>query len=166
MKTALLVAIGMALLWGAPQASKAPAKKTPAAKKTTPKKTTTASSAKKAPAKKRARTSSSRRRTPSFRAGQQKPAPERYSEIQAALKERGYLSVEADGKWGETSTEALKRFQKDQNLKPDGKITSLSLIALGLGPKRNALPPPAVNPQPPPEPLAADPAASATQPPL
>jgi hypothetical protein len=32
----------------------------------------------------------------------------------------------------------LKRFQKDQNLPPNGRITALSLIALGLGPKRNA----------------------------
>jgi hypothetical protein len=32
--------------------------------------------------------------------------------------------------------EALKRFQADQNLTPDGKLGSLSLIALGLGPKR------------------------------
>ncbi len=32
--------------------------------------------------------------------------------------------------------DALKRFQHDQNLVEDGKIGSLSLIALGLGPKR------------------------------
>ena len=33
--------------------------------------------------------------------------------------------------------EAMKRFQKDQNLEPSGKLTSLSLIALGLGPKQD-----------------------------
>jgi hypothetical protein len=38
--------------------------------------------------------------------------------------------------WGQDSIEALKRFQADQNLAADGKLTSLSLIALGLGPKR------------------------------
>ena len=32
--------------------------------------------------------------------------------------------------------DALKRFQHDQNLPEDGKVGSLSLIALGLGPKR------------------------------
>jgi len=32
--------------------------------------------------------------------------------------------------------DALKRFQHDQSLIEDGKIGSLSLIALGLGPKR------------------------------
>lgn len=34
--------------------------------------------------------------------------------------------------------EALKRFQSDQNLTQDGKLGSLSLIAMGLGPKRIA----------------------------
>jgi hypothetical protein len=33
----------------------------------------------------------------------------------------------------------LKRFQREQNLPDDGKIGSLSLIALGLGPKRASL---------------------------
>ena len=46
------------------------------------------------------------------------------------------ISVDPDGAWASESVEALKRFQKDQNLDPDGKIGSLSLIALGLGPKR------------------------------
>jgi hypothetical protein len=32
--------------------------------------------------------------------------------------------------------DALRRFQADQNLDVDGKIGSLSLIAMGLGPKR------------------------------
>lgn len=32
--------------------------------------------------------------------------------------------------------DALKRFQRDQNLTEDGKIGALSLIALGLGPNR------------------------------
>ena len=31
--------------------------------------------------------------------------------------------------------DALKRFQSEQSLEPTGKIDSLSLIALGLGPK-------------------------------
>jgi hypothetical protein len=36
--------------------------------------------------------------------------------------------------------DALKRFQREQNLTEDGKIGSLSLIALGLGPKRTVTP--------------------------
>jgi murein L,D-transpeptidase YcbB/YkuD len=70
------------------------------------------------------------------RSYQQAPSPERYKEIQQALASKGYLQTEATGEWGPESVDALKRFQTDQNLMPDGKITSLSLIALGLGPKR------------------------------
>jgi peptidoglycan hydrolase-like protein with peptidoglycan-binding domain len=69
---------------------------------------------------------------------QTQPSPDRYKEIQAALRERGYLQGEPNGAWGEESTNALKKFQQDKNLPPDGKLNSLSLIALGLGPKRVA----------------------------
>jgi len=69
---------------------------------------------------------------------QQTPTPERYQEIQQALASRGYYKGAADGKWNADSVDALRRFQADQNLSPDGKINSLSLIAMGLGPKRAA----------------------------
>ena len=68
---------------------------------------------------------------------QQQPTAERYKEIQQALADKGYFQGPVDGAWSPGSVEALKRFQKDQNLDPDGKIGSLSLIALGLGPKRS-----------------------------
>jgi peptidoglycan hydrolase-like protein with peptidoglycan-binding domain len=67
---------------------------------------------------------------------QQQPSVDRYKEIQQALADKGYFQGPVDGAWNPGSVEALKRFQKDQNLDPDGKIGSLSLIALGLGPKR------------------------------
>jgi Putative peptidoglycan binding domain len=66
------------------------------------------------------------------------PSADRYRDIQAALSSRGYFNGPVDGVWGTSSTEALKRFQHDQNLAEEGKIDSLSLIALGLGPKRAA----------------------------
>jgi peptidoglycan hydrolase-like protein with peptidoglycan-binding domain len=66
------------------------------------------------------------------------PTPERYKEIQQALAKRGYLHGEASGKWDQESVDALRRFQHDQNLEPSGKLNSLSLIALGLGPKYEA----------------------------
>ena len=69
------------------------------------------------------------------------PTPERYKEIQGALAAKGYLSPEdATGAWGQSSTDALKKFQADQRLDASGKINSLSLIALGLGPKREPAP--------------------------
>jgi len=80
-----------------------------------------------------------------WRPRQVAPAPERYKEIQEALVTKGYLSPdEANGSWNASSTEALKRFQSEQNLEASGKINSLSLIALGLGPKHDdaVLPPP------------------------
>ena len=69
---------------------------------------------------------------------QASPTPERYREIQQALAAKGYLPTEqATGQWNDSSTDALKRFQSAQNLDATGKINSLSLIALGLGPKRD-----------------------------
>jgi peptidoglycan hydrolase-like protein with peptidoglycan-binding domain len=90
--------------------------------------------------------SSRRRRTTSWRNRQLQPTAERYSEIQRALSKKGYFNSEPDGQWGPESVEALRRFQRDQNLEPSGKIDSVSLIALGLGPKYET----AKTPPPPP----------------
>ena len=70
------------------------------------------------------------------RSSQGAPTPERYKEIQQALATKGYYKGESSGVWGPDSVDALRRFQADQNLEVDGKIGSLSLIAMGLGPKR------------------------------
>ena len=102
---------------------------------------------------------SARKAGPSY---QLHPNPQRYQEIQKALADRGYFKGEANGQWGDDSIDALKRFQADQKLPDDGKINSLSLIGLGLGPKHNGssvTPPdrtttPAVQPAPVPEPVA------------
>ena len=73
------------------------------------------------------------------RSRQANPTPDRYKEIQQALASKGYLPAEqANGQWSDGSMSALKRFQADQNLEASGKINSLSLIALGLGPKHEA----------------------------
>lgn len=87
-------------------------------------------SGKRAPAKTAA--SSYRRST------QREPAPERYKEIQQSLADKGYFAGPVNGTWNSDSVDALKRFQRDQNIGDDGKLGSLSLIALGLGPKRGA----------------------------
>jgi peptidoglycan hydrolase-like protein with peptidoglycan-binding domain len=52
--------------------------------------------------------------------------------------DRGYYTGPVNGQWGAESIDALKRFQQDQNLTPDGKLGALTIIALGLGPKRAA----------------------------
>ena len=105
---------------------------------------------------------------------QQTPTPERYQEIQQALAARGYYKGPIDGKWNDDSVDALRRFQTDQNLSPDGKINSLSLIAMGLGPKRATAAPPVTSSSPAasttssspaPPPTSAAPAVSPTNPP-
>lgn len=65
------------------------------------------------------------------------PDPERYQQIQQALADRGYFKGEANGTWGDDSVDALRRFQTDQKLPDDGKITALSLTGLGLGPRHD-----------------------------
>jgi peptidoglycan hydrolase-like protein with peptidoglycan-binding domain len=120
---ALPVALCAALAvgaWAAPQTS------------TTKKKPATAKVATKSTAKRPVKKAPLVARRP------QQPSPERYKEIQQALATKGYFAAEPDGNWGPGSIDALKRFQHDQNLAEDGKIGALSLIALGLGPKRES----------------------------
>jgi hypothetical protein len=80
------------------------------------------------------------KRATTWRNRQLTPSADRYREIQQALAGKGYLkSEDATGNWNATSVDALKRFQAEQNLDASGKINSLSLIALGLGPKRESV---------------------------
>ncbi|MBV8549975.1 MAG: peptidoglycan-binding protein [Acidobacteriaceae bacterium] len=88
--------------------------------------------------------------TPPAPSYQLHPDPERYQEIQQALAGKGYFKGDANGQWGDDSVDALKRFQADQKLDPDGKINALSLIDLGLGPKHGGGVRPAVPPSAPP----------------
>ncbi len=89
----------------------------------------------------RGRTAQRTRQAPlatSYHPTQQEPSAERYHQIQQSLADKGYYKGEPGSSWGPESAVALKRFQQDQNLPPSGKIDSLSVIALGLGPKRSA----------------------------
>jgi hypothetical protein len=74
--------------------------------------------------------------TTTWRNRQTVPTPDRYREVQSALAAKGYLKSEnASGQWDQSSIDAMKKFQADQNIEATGKLNSLSLIALGLGPK-------------------------------
>jgi peptidoglycan hydrolase-like protein with peptidoglycan-binding domain len=81
--------------------------------------------------------STARRRTagPSY---QTRPTADRYKEVQQSLADKGYYKGEVNGTWGDDSTEALKHFQSDHKLADDGKLNSLSIIQLGLGPKHDS----------------------------
>ena len=77
--------------------------------------------------------------TTTWRNRQTAPTADRYREIQDALVSKGYLpSEEATGTWSQSSADALKKFQAEQTLESTGKIDSLSLIALGLGPHHDS----------------------------
>jgi peptidoglycan hydrolase-like protein with peptidoglycan-binding domain len=66
------------------------------------------------------------------------PDADRLKEIQKALADRGYFKGEVNGVWNADSVAALKQFQTEKNLPvADGKISALSLIGLGLGPKHD-----------------------------
>jgi hypothetical protein len=84
------------------------------------------------------------------------PEPERLKEIQKALADKGYFKGEPTGEWNADSVTALKQFQTDRNLTADGKISALSLIGLGLGPKHvgSVTPPPVTPAAPPATPVA------------
>jgi hypothetical protein len=70
---------------------------------------------------------------------QMHPTVARYKQIQQALADRGYYHGDIDGKWGPDSTAALRKFQTEQGIENEGKITALALIGLGLGPKHTHL---------------------------
>ena len=51
------------------------------------------------------------------------------------MKDKGYYLGAIDGQWGPESVSALQRFQTEQGIDNEGKITALALIGLRLGPK-------------------------------
>jgi hypothetical protein len=152
------VAAMLALAWGANGADtppkKAPAKKSAAHTSAPAKKGAGTATAHKPGTTAKSAATHGKKPVPakrvSWRNRQASPSPDRYREIQGALAAKGFLKPEdATGTWNQTSSDALKKFQTEQNLESSGKINSLSLIALGLGPHRDPAPPPK-NPQPPP----------------
>jgi hypothetical protein len=146
--TCAAMAAMIVLAWSADGAvapqKKAVAKKKAAKKKVPPSKPGTASSRKPGTATKSASSRGKKttaKRGVTWRNRQLSPSPDRYREIQGALAAKGFLKPEdATGTWNQTSSDALKKFQAEQNLESSGKIDSLSLIALGLGPHRDPAP--------------------------
>jgi len=148
MKTALFCFL-IAVFAGSLALSQTAAPATATKKKTTSvnKKTAATSNAKSAKNSSAKKKTAARKKAVAGPPRQLAPTADRYREIQQALADKGYLKSEPNGIWDDQSAEALKQFQTDQHLSPTGKISALSLIDLGLGPK----PPdaPAVVPNPP-----------------
>jgi peptidoglycan hydrolase-like protein with peptidoglycan-binding domain len=65
--------------------------------------------------------------------GQKAPTPERITEIQQALAKNGAFSSEPSGKWDDSTTEGMRKFQAAHGLNPTGKLDALTLRQLGLG---------------------------------
>ncbi len=162
MRWAFTIAFCLALASAAP--TKPAVKKPKSTSSPTPKsgaRKPPVSTAKTGPASRTRRGKMARSRVPPAPSYQLHPDPERYQQIQQALADRGYFKGQVNGEWNDDSVDALKRFQADQKLTDDGKINSLSLIGLGLGPKHDgstaaAVPAPVADPQtsPPPPPHA------------
>lgn len=65
--------------------------------------------------------------------GQKAPTPDRISEIQQALAKDGSFTAKPNGKWDDSTVEAMKKFQAGHGLNPSGKLDALTLQKLGLG---------------------------------
>lgn len=65
--------------------------------------------------------------------GQKAPAPDRISEIQQALAKDGSFSGTPNGKWDDSTVEAMRKFQAGHGLNPSGKLDAPTLQKLGLG---------------------------------
>jgi peptidoglycan hydrolase-like protein with peptidoglycan-binding domain len=65
--------------------------------------------------------------------GQKVPTPARISEIQLALAKDGSFSGTPNGKWDDSTVEAMKKFQDTHGLNPSGKLDAKTLQQLGLG---------------------------------
>jgi peptidoglycan hydrolase-like protein with peptidoglycan-binding domain len=65
--------------------------------------------------------------------GQKTPTADRISEIQSALARDGSYAGAPNGKWDDSTVEAMKKYQAAHGLNPSGKLDALTLQKLGLG---------------------------------
>jgi peptidoglycan hydrolase-like protein with peptidoglycan-binding domain len=65
--------------------------------------------------------------------GQKAPTPDRISEIQQALAKDGSFTGTPNGKWDDSTVEAMRKFQDAHGLNPSGKLDAKTLQQLGLG---------------------------------
>jgi len=65
--------------------------------------------------------------------GQKAPTPDRISEIQQALAKDGSFTGTPNGKWDNSTGEAMRKFQAGHGLNPSGKLDAVTLQKLGLG---------------------------------
>ena len=128
-----------ALVWSASAlaATKKAVKELP--RKPSPqKRSATRANASKTPGKTTRKASARRRRhrKEPFRSrlARQKLQPERIEEIQRGLIQAGYLNEEPNGKWDDSTRQAMRSFQHAHGFPETGLPEAKSLMKLGLGP--------------------------------
>jgi len=105
-----------------------------AAFSTTTKTPVTKQSAKKATSTSSRRGAKSTKRAPTRRErGQKAPTPERITEIQRALAKDGAFVGTPNGKWDDSTVNAMRNFQVNHGLNASGKLDARTLQQLGLG---------------------------------
>ena len=126
--SALLLAAGLGVFAGSAEAqSTAPQKST----------STKAKSGGTARGRKSSRRSRGRER------GQKAPTVDRITEIQQALAKDGSFTGKPNGKWDDSTVDAVKRFQETHGLNPSGKLDAKTLQQLGMGSSITGVAPPA-----------------------
>jgi peptidoglycan hydrolase-like protein with peptidoglycan-binding domain len=88
------------------------------------------------------RTSSTSKRSNRRDKGQKAPTSDRITEIQQALAKNGAYSGTPNGKWDDSTVEAMKSFQTTHGLNPSGKLDAKTLQHLGLGSQTSGVAPP------------------------
>ncbi len=96
-------------------------------------KTAPSSTTKSAPPKRVITKSASAKKRTSRPRPQMAPSRARISEIQSALAAQGSYKGEPNGKWDDSTAQAMREFQSAHGLTPTGKLDALSLQKLGLG---------------------------------
>lgn len=135
-RLALLAAAWLGVSAGpavAQSAGAAPGSAPSSQRSASPSKTAGAKATAKKPARKTGRKTVSTSRRSSRKKGQQAPTADRITEIQQALAKDGSYSGAPNGKWDDSTIEAVKKFQDAHGLNPSGKIDAKTLQQLGLG---------------------------------
>jgi murein L,D-transpeptidase YcbB/YkuD len=73
---------------------------------------------------------------------QKAPTADRITEIQQALAKNGTYAGAPNGKWDDSTTEAMRSFQQTHGLNPTGKLDAKTLQQLGLGATTAGVAPP------------------------
>lgn len=144
---ALLIAVGLGVCANFASASQSTTKKKPAPRKPASSKSAaahkpTATSAKSKTTKSTKTSRRSRGAASSRNRGQKAPTSDRITEIQRALAKDGSYSGEPNGKWDDSTTGAMRKFQQAHGLNPSGKLDAKTLQQLGLGSQTAGVAPP------------------------